>query len=150
MIIAGEKFTAGMPQVEAMKKLDKCCAFSGGTDPRDPSAKGFFITNKERTDILANIWFRGDRVSRLERISDSDQEPNSVGLASSLYRLLLARTNSGIATVSLRTETMEISHASIKTITFDFRDGRSIEVEILVPDEKQVPQVSLKEVLEQP
>ncbi len=151
MIIGGEQFAAGMSQQEAMKKLEKCCFTSGGTDPRYANVKSFFIFKKDKSEILGTIWFRGEKVERLQRDGEFSQDPETSHFALSLYRLLSERTHSSPATtIVLRTGTSETSNAPSKAVTFEFRDGRSVQMEIVTPDDPQkLPyQVALKEILE--
>jgi len=150
IIIGGESFTAGMAQPEAMKELEKCCSVTGGTDPRDTRAKSFFIWNKGRTEILGGIWFRNAEVERVQRDGAFSQDPAVVSFALSLYRELSQRAQSGVTTVILQMGTSEATNASSKVITFMFRDGQSIQMEIVAPDDSQKSrnQVGLKEILE--
>ncbi|MGB8890137.1 MAG: hypothetical protein WCC87_25660 [Candidatus Korobacteraceae bacterium] len=146
LIIGGESFGVGMAQQEAMKKLDKCCVVSGGKDPRDTAVQAFFIMNKSRNDILGGIWFRDNKVERLERDGEFSDDPNAVNFLTSLYRLLLQDSPSKTSTIILQTGTLEASNASSKVVTFIFKDGRSVELQIVAPDDPQKPrQVSLKE-----
>lgn len=150
MVIGDEKFALGMSRDDATKKMDKCCFLSGGNDPRSPKIKTFFIFNKDKTDILGTMWFRDESLERIEREGEYSQNPETFRFALSLYRLLSERTHSSAATIALVTNASEMSNASSKEITFAFRDGRSIQIEITQPDDPQkgANQIGLKEILE--
>lgn len=161
IIIGGEPFSVGMAKQEAMRRLEKCCFITGGTDPLQPDFKSFIIEKKDKTDMLGAIWFRAEVVERIVREGKFSQNPETVSFALSLYRLLSETTDSNPATfrrdgatscvIVLQTENREISNASTKVITLTFRNGRSIQMELSAPDDtRQLPnQVSLKEMLEQ-
>lgn len=150
LVMGGESFAVGMTQHDAMKKLEKCCTISGGIDPRDTNVKSFIIGSKNLTEFFGAIWFRGEKVERLDRNGEFSQNPEAVTFAASLYRLLSRYSSSGAAAITLQTGTSEMSGGSAKVVTFVFRDGRSIQMEILIPDTqgKLHNQVGLKEIFE--
>jgi hypothetical protein len=145
LIIGGESFTVGMAQEEVMKKLEKCCSPSRSADP-----KSFFIFDKNRSEILGAVWFRQGKLERVRGEGPYSQDPAAISFATSLFRLLSACEPSGAATIVLQTDAREASNASTKVVTFVFRNGRSIELEIVAPDDPQKlrNQVSLSEVVE--
>lgn len=162
IIIGGELFSVGMTQQEAMKRLEKCCYITGGTDPLHPDVKSFIIEKKDKTDMLGAIWFRAEVVERLVREGEFSQDPGTINFALSLYRLLSKTADSNPPTfrrdgaascvIVLQTENREISNASLKILTLTFRNGRGIQMELSAPDDtrKLRNSVSLKEILEKP
>jgi hypothetical protein len=149
LIIGGEVLSIGMAQQEAMTKLEKCCYVSGGKDPRDPGLQAFFIMNKGHTDILGDVWFRASRIERLDRNGDFSNDVEAVSFVASLYRLLSQSVPIGESSVTLQIGTLEASNASAKVVTLVLNDGRSVEIQIVAPDDPKKPHaISLKEILE--
>jgi len=148
IVLGGEPFAPGMAQQEAIKKLGNCRSITGGSDLRDARVKSYFVWDKDQTDILGTIWFRDEEVEGVEREGAFSQDPEAISFSLSLYRSLSQDAHVGGAPIVLQTGAKEAANASSKFITFIFRDGRSVEMEIVAPDDPQKrSQVSLEETL---
>jgi len=120
--IGGASLRIGMPRLEAMELIGRCCTSS-------PLSDSMFIMDKNSNDIIGDIFFKDGRVRSLRRHDKHSQHKEASDFMLAVYRSVLERNTSVQSlNVTLSAFSEEMANATKRHLLLTFPNGRKLRI----------------------